>query len=229
MLTIAINSATLQTEVALVNEKKMLAEKSWTGKKNEAEKILPALSSILKKTKNKWSNVQSVLVIAGPGPFTGLRVGVTIANAVGWSTGGRMKTAGVFQYLRQSLPQKLRSKTVLITKGGGEYLALFFHDDKKEKLVKAGDVAKILKKSAAKFAYAEMKESEVTSLKKLLVSEKIPMRLIGRKELRSFGDVAVELLKQSGKTSIAKPLYFQKPHITLSKQEVFTQKKTHNS
>lgn len=53
--------------------------------KNKAQVVLPMIDQLLKKhglSSDKLTNIQ---VNTGPGSFTGLRVGVSIANALGFS------------------------------------------------------------------------------------------------------------------------------------------------
>ena len=46
--------------------------------------LLPLIVKILKKTGLKFSNLTAVEVNIGPGSFTGTRVGVAVANALGF-------------------------------------------------------------------------------------------------------------------------------------------------
>ena len=46
--------------------------------------LLPLIVKILKKTGLKFSNLTAVEVNHGPGSFTGTRVGVAVANALGF-------------------------------------------------------------------------------------------------------------------------------------------------
>ena len=82
MLTLAINTATSLTSIALLEEQKLLGEDSWKSNNDEAEKLMPAISNLFKKNKKDFSGIKKVIVIKGPGSFTGLRVGVTIANTI---------------------------------------------------------------------------------------------------------------------------------------------------
>lgn len=52
-----------------------------------AQNVLPAVAKILKKKKASWSDLKEIWVKTGPGSFTGLRVGVAIANALGYLLG----------------------------------------------------------------------------------------------------------------------------------------------
>jgi tRNA threonylcarbamoyladenosine biosynthesis protein TsaB len=61
------------------NEKEKLVEDS-TFLKSEA--ALPVVEKLLNKNKLKIGDIEKVEVNKGPGSFTGLRVGVAIANAL---------------------------------------------------------------------------------------------------------------------------------------------------
>jgi tRNA threonylcarbamoyladenosine biosynthesis protein TsaB len=52
---------------------------------HQAEKLLPAIDKLFKKNKKTPANLRGVVVITGPGPFTALRVGVTIANTMAFA------------------------------------------------------------------------------------------------------------------------------------------------
>lgn len=47
--------------------------------------LLPAIVTILKKNKTKLQELSAIEVNKGPGSFTGTRVGVSIANALGFA------------------------------------------------------------------------------------------------------------------------------------------------
>lgn len=51
----------------------------------KAEEVLPLIERILKENKLKLKDLNAVEVNLGPGSFTGLRVGVSIANALGFT------------------------------------------------------------------------------------------------------------------------------------------------
>lgn len=63
------------------NKKYFLKEKSKTLK---AQNVLPLIQKILKKYKLKLTDLTAIKVHTGPGSFTGLRVGVAVANALAW-------------------------------------------------------------------------------------------------------------------------------------------------
>jgi len=229
MLTVAINSATQQISVALLKNGKLVAEKSWNSKKDEAEKLLPNIAALLKKNKRRWRDIEEVFVVSGPGPFTGLRIGVTVANTLAWSTQSHIKKVNVFEYLQERITPKLRQKTAVIVKAGGDFVALLKPGSQKEQLIEIAKLPAIFKKTNIRYVLAEMKTSDIIALKKLLKSQKISVKFLTGKELTTFGQTISALLKRAKKGSripergqkLVKPLYLQKPHITQSKKQIF--------
>ncbi len=56
-------------------------------KKDKSQKLLPFIDELLKKKGKKMEDITEIEVNTGPGSFTGLRVGVSVANAIGWALG----------------------------------------------------------------------------------------------------------------------------------------------
>lgn len=52
---------------------------------DQAKDLLLRINTILKKEKIALKNLTAILVNLGPGSFTGVRVGVTVANTLAWS------------------------------------------------------------------------------------------------------------------------------------------------
>lgn len=62
---------------------KSLSEENKYG----SQVLLPLISKLLDREKMKLKDLQGIEVETGPGSFTGLRVGVSVANALGFSLG----------------------------------------------------------------------------------------------------------------------------------------------
>jgi tRNA threonylcarbamoyladenosine biosynthesis protein TsaB len=67
-------------------------------RKDKSQKLLPFIDELLKKKKKKIEDITEIEVNTGPGSFTGLRVGVSVAQALGWvlqvPVNGKDMTAG---------------------------------------------------------------------------------------------------------------------------------------
>jgi tRNA threonylcarbamoyladenosine biosynthesis protein TsaB len=53
-------------------------------KNRKSQKLLPFLEDILSKSEMQFSDISEIQATPGPGSFTGLRVGVSVANALGY-------------------------------------------------------------------------------------------------------------------------------------------------
>jgi len=56
-------------------------------RREKSQKLLPFINDLLKKKKKKMTDLTEIEVNTGPGSFTGLRVGVSVANTIGWALG----------------------------------------------------------------------------------------------------------------------------------------------
>lgn len=74
------------TSVSLKKNGKVIKSLS---KKNEygSQVLLPLIEKILKAEKLDYKDLEEIEVETGPGSFTGLRVGVSVANALGFALG----------------------------------------------------------------------------------------------------------------------------------------------
>ncbi|NLM52268.1 MAG: tRNA (adenosine(37)-N6)-threonylcarbamoyltransferase complex dimerization subunit type 1 TsaB [Firmicutes bacterium] len=80
---LGIDTATLVCSVALVTEDKLLAEYTLQVKKTHSERLLPLIAAVLEDAGVKPKELDGIAVAAGPGSFTGLRIGVVTAKALG--------------------------------------------------------------------------------------------------------------------------------------------------
>ena len=84
MKILAIDTATLVSSVALVDEHKLLAEMTFNISKTHSEKLLPFIDFILREAGLELADLSAVAVAAGPGSFTGLRIGMATAKALAY-------------------------------------------------------------------------------------------------------------------------------------------------
>ena len=65
----------------------LLAEESMTLSRGHAEALLPLLERVVSRVEGGFESLDRVAVTVGPGSYTGLRVGLSAARAIGLATG----------------------------------------------------------------------------------------------------------------------------------------------
>lgn len=93
MLLLAFDTATPAITVAVHDGTRVIAEASGEGAMAHGELLAPAIGKALAEAGATMSDLTDVAVGVGPGPFTGLRVGVVTALTLGSTLG--LSTHGV--------------------------------------------------------------------------------------------------------------------------------------
>ena len=229
MKILGINTATNRTAVALIDipgksspelrkqfaKKKtnVLFTKSWDSNRDEAEKVMPAIAAALKK-----GRPDLIFVVRGPGAFTGLRIGVTIANTLAFILKVPITAVSTHDYLRERMPAAKRGKTAQLLRAGGEFAAVLLPGNKKPQRIAKSALAEFFqKKKGIKFLIGDMGKEE----RKLYpVPEKVIW--IPENRLAEFPDVmTVFAQKKIRKQKTVRPVYMLPPRITKSKKPVF--------
>ncbi|HWT75679.1 MAG TPA: tRNA (adenosine(37)-N6)-threonylcarbamoyltransferase complex dimerization subunit type 1 TsaB [Mobilitalea sp.] len=83
MKILALDSSGLVAAVAIVTEEAVLAEYTVNFKKTHSQTLLPMLDEIVKMVELDLAQVDAIAVAAGPGSFTGLRIGSATAKGLG--------------------------------------------------------------------------------------------------------------------------------------------------
>ena len=83
MKILALDSSGLVASVALCQDDTLLAEYTVNYKKTHSQTLLPMLDEIARMTDLDLESVDAIAVAAGPGSFTGLRIGSATAKGLG--------------------------------------------------------------------------------------------------------------------------------------------------
>lgn len=87
MLLLAIDTSTSAISVALCEGTRVLAADSVIDVRAHSERLTPLIVSVLAAAGATPSDLEAVVAGQGPGPFTGLRVGLVTARVLAWSRG----------------------------------------------------------------------------------------------------------------------------------------------
>ena len=132
MLILALDSSAAPASAALLEDGKILSEFYINTKQTHSQTLMPMVESVLKLTNKTLDDVTCMAVSAGPGSFTGVRIGVSCVK--GLSMTRNISCAGVSTL--RAMAENARQLTVIVcavmdARCGQVYNALFRAEDGK--------------------------------------------------------------------------------------------------
>ncbi|AEP00723.1 tRNA (adenosine(37)-N6)-threonylcarbamoyltransferase complex dimerization subunit type 1 TsaB [Weizmannia coagulans] len=85
MKVLAIDTSNEVLGVSLADDHVVLAEYMTNLKKNHSVRVMPAVQEVMEACGIKPAELDKIVVAKGPGSYTGIRIGVTIAKTMAWS------------------------------------------------------------------------------------------------------------------------------------------------
>lgn len=85
MLILTIRTDKPEAEIGLYDDDRQLAYEVWTAHRQLAETLHIKIEELLKGQDKKLTDIEGIVAYEGPGSFTGLRIGLTVANALSYS------------------------------------------------------------------------------------------------------------------------------------------------
>ncbi len=85
MTILTIKTDTYFCELSLYDGDKKLGEKAWEAGRQLAIQIPGAIEDFLISNQKEWDSLEGIVVFQGPGSFTGLRIGITVANTIAYA------------------------------------------------------------------------------------------------------------------------------------------------
>lgn len=84
---LAIDTATRVASIALYDDRGVQAETTWRSRGNHTVELMAQIVRLLDLTQVPKSDLRAIGVALGPGSFTGLRVGMSVAKGLAYGSG----------------------------------------------------------------------------------------------------------------------------------------------
>lgn len=114
MIILTIRTDRPEAEIGLYQDAKQLANHKWLADRQLTKTIHKQIQEMLNKSSINWTDVGGVIIYEGPGSFTGLRIGISVANALAYAndvpavaTGGDKWIEDGLKKLDQGTSQKI--------------------------------------------------------------------------------------------------------------------------
>jgi tRNA threonylcarbamoyladenosine biosynthesis protein TsaB len=135
MLILAVDTTTPCGSVALLEDSKLRGEVNCESPLTHSERLLPSVDFILKSERLTISDLDAFAVAAGPGSFTGIRIGLSLIKSFAVSLEKPIAPVSALRALALKLshPHSRLLCPMLDARKGEIYAALF--ESKKDKLI----------------------------------------------------------------------------------------------
>ncbi|MEB3100902.1 tRNA (adenosine(37)-N6)-threonylcarbamoyltransferase complex dimerization subunit type 1 TsaB [Ferviditalea candida] len=82
---LALDTATSSMTVAVLENGKLLGERNSLAERNHSIRLVPAIGELLQSLGMTMKHIDAVAAGKGPGSYTGVRIGVTVAKTFAWT------------------------------------------------------------------------------------------------------------------------------------------------
>lgn len=82
MIILTIRTEKPEAELGLYDDNQQLKYETWTAHRQLAESLHAKIAELLESDGKTWQDIQGIVGYKGPGSFTGLRIGLSVANAL---------------------------------------------------------------------------------------------------------------------------------------------------
>jgi tRNA threonylcarbamoyladenosine biosynthesis protein TsaB len=123
---LALDTATQALAIALHDGQQVLVEQMWTGNRYQTELLAPEVALSLRRLGLTARSLTAVAVAAGPGSYTGLRVGMALAKGIALAHSLPLVGIPTLDILAQAQPAGDYELLALLQAGRGRVAALWY-------------------------------------------------------------------------------------------------------
>lgn len=104
MKILALDTSTTSGSIALVSNGSLVSEWNVGTAGAHARWLLKSISNMLDATGTRIGDVDLIALATGPGSFTGLRIGVSVAKGLAWGTGAGVVGVSTLEAMAMNAP-----------------------------------------------------------------------------------------------------------------------------
>jgi tRNA threonylcarbamoyladenosine biosynthesis protein TsaB len=179
---LAIETSGSIGSVALAQDGKTLLDDTFPHGLQHAARIIPAIDGLCKKLNWTSADLNEIYVSAGPGSFTGLRIGITLAKTLAMVTGSSLVAVPSVRVLVENAPADAKNVIIVL-------------DAKRDQIFTAAF-------TRAADGWTQLHSAQLSSLAEILAKSPRPVHLIGEgipyhRKFIPISDPAIHIIEES--------------------------------
>src|SRR5688500_6053814 len=111
---LAIETSSRIGSIAIVDGERILEEKQFEHGLQHAAQIIPIMDQLVRAQSWTPRDIEELYVSAGPGSFTGLRIGVTLAKTLALASGVKLVAVPTVRVLVENAPAEARHVVLVL-------------------------------------------------------------------------------------------------------------------
>jgi tRNA threonylcarbamoyladenosine biosynthesis protein TsaB len=111
---LAIETSGKNGSVALVHGRSILVQEYFSHDLKHAAGLLPLIDKLMRARNWTPSSLQHLYISQGPGSFTGLRIGITLAKALAFATGAKIVGVPTTRVLIENAPPDAKHAIIVL-------------------------------------------------------------------------------------------------------------------
>lgn len=207
MKTLFIDSSRKSLSIALANENKLLFVSNVNSYSKHSNYLMSEIESNLEKTHISINDIDNIVVLNGPGSFTGIRVGVTIAKTLAWALNKKLYLLNNLETIKADTQNEIVI-SIIYDKNASSYVGIYSNDSKIEDYLSLdSDLLDINNKNIT-IVYMEENEFASNLKAKLEINNNITLKKIDEYNYLKVIESAIK----SGYINphLAEPIYLKK-------------------
>jgi tRNA threonylcarbamoyladenosine biosynthesis protein TsaB len=125
VIILSIRTDKPESEIGLYDDEHKLGHETWEAHRRLAETLHRKIEELLNAHEKTWRDVNGIVVYKGPGSFTGLRIGISVANALAYANEAAITGSTGEKWLQDGLSSLINGqneKTVMPAYGSEAHI-----------------------------------------------------------------------------------------------------------
>lgn len=103
MIVLTIRTDKPEAEIGLFSDQNQLYYKKWQAHRELSATIHKKIEEVLLEQELSWHNLEGILIYKGPGSFTGLRIGFSVANTLCYGQNIPIVSEGTEKWIKNGI------------------------------------------------------------------------------------------------------------------------------